>query len=109
EIKTQRPSRFIAEVPRELFEFPQDMPVTSRPPPKPRKWGYSAEDGPQIDRSYNQSTEFDGDPTGTRVHHPSFGNGVVESARGHGRNAVITVQFESGVRKTIQAAYMTQI
>jgi DNA helicase-2/ATP-dependent DNA helicase PcrA len=108
EIKVSRPSRFISEVPRELFEFPQDMPVAPRPP-KPKKWGYSPDDGPQIDRSYDQSTELSGDPSGLRVRHSSWGDGVIESARGQGPNAVVTVRFDTGERKTIVARYLTQL
>jgi DNA helicase II / ATP-dependent DNA helicase PcrA len=95
-------------VPRELFDFPQDMPVAP-PPPKPRKWGYSSEDGPRIDRSYDQSTEFGSDPVGTHVMHSSWGRGVIESTRGQGPNAVVTVRFDNGERKTIVARYLTQL
>mgnify|MGYP001314570622 CR=1 FL=1 len=108
ELKRNAPSRFLSEVPRELFDFPQDMPVAP-PPPKPRKWGYSSEDGPRVDRTYDQSTEFGGDPVGMRVMHSSWGRGVIESTRGQGPNAVVTVRFDSGERKTIVARYLTQL
>ncbi len=109
ELKMNAPSRFLAEVPRELFEFPQDMPVAPKPAAKPRRWGYDPADGPTIDRTYDQSSDFGGDPTGTRVMHSTFGRGVIESARGQGPNATVTVRFESGERKTIIARYLTAL
>ena len=77
--------------------------------PKPRKWGYGSDDGPTVDRSYDQSTEFSGDPVGMRVQHSSWGRGVIESTRGRGPNAVVTVRFETGERKTIVARYLTAL
>jgi len=109
ELKMNAPSRFLSEVPRELFEFPQDMPVAPKPAAKPRRWGYDPADGPTIDRSYDQSSDFGGDPIGTRVMHSSWGRGVIEAARGQGANAVVTVRFENGERKTIIARYLTAL
>ncbi|MBL8950837.1 MAG: UvrD-helicase domain-containing protein [Myxococcaceae bacterium] len=109
ELKMNAPSRFLSEVPRELFEFPQDMPVAPRPAAKPRRYGYDPSDGPTVDRSYDQSSDFGGDPTGQRVMHSSWGRGVIEATRGQGPNAVVTVRFENGEKKTIIARYLTAL
>ncbi|MBK7858105.1 MAG: UvrD-helicase domain-containing protein [Archangiaceae bacterium] len=108
EIKVCRPSRFISEVPQELFEFPHDMPVAPRPM-KPRSYGYRADDGPQVDRTYDQSTEFSSDPTGSRVRHSTFGDGTIEKIGGQGPNAKVTVRFDSVGVKSVIARWLTPL
>ncbi len=107
------PSRFLSEVPRELVDFPQYVFAPARPQPPRRRYGGS-DDGPVIDRSYDQSTDFhqdsgQSDVRGLRVNHTQFGRGVILEAAGKGPNAKLTVQFETGAVKTVIARFLTPL
>ena len=112
ELKYNRPSRFLAEVPQELFGF-QEVPEVERPshvPPTVRR-RYGGEDGVHVDRQYDQSTDFhqgDGEAEvkGMRVQHSQFGRGQVIDVVGKGPNAKLTIKFENFGVKTVIARFL---
>jgi DNA helicase II / ATP-dependent DNA helicase PcrA len=116
ELKQNAPSRFLSEVPKELVEFPQELFAPARPVSKGggyRRWDRS-DDGPTVDRSYDQSTDFHQDSgvddvRGLKVNHSQFGRGVILQAAGKGPNAKLTVQFDSGAVKTVIARFLTPL
>lgn len=81
------PSRFLGEIPRELFG------EESEPEPASVVEALGAYDG-----------EFDLE-VGDRVRHDHFGDGVVEDLVGSGANARTTVFFDRAGRRTLLLAY----
>ena len=113
ELRFNAPSRFLAEVPKELFGLPPEYnpPVVARPVPYGRRRQGYEDTGPAIDRSFDQSTDFhqesaSGDVRGMRVKHVQFGNGVIMSSVGQGPNAKLTVRFETVGTKTVIARFL---
>ena len=112
ELKFNAPSRFLAEVPQELFGFHQ-VPEIERPshrPPMIRRQG-EGDDGVQVDRTYDQSTDFHqgGEETevkGMRVSHSQFGRGQVLEVAGKGPNAKLTIKFDNFGVKTVIARFL---
>jgi DNA helicase-2/ATP-dependent DNA helicase PcrA len=114
ELRFNPPSRFLSEVPQELFglspdDFTQsDRPTLARPPSVRRR---RVDEGPVIDRTYDQSGDFhqggDGDVRGMRVHHGQFGPGVVVSVSGRGPTAKLTVRFDHFGVKTVVARFLS--
>ena len=109
ELRYNPPSRFLAEVPQELFGIvEQELPPAPKAAPltvRKRSWA-DEDDGPRIDRSYSQSSEVEGlggDVRGMRVRHEQFGMGRVVSAEGSGPNAKVTVDFggQVGLKRVI--------
>ncbi|MBI3180720.1 MAG: UvrD-helicase domain-containing protein [Myxococcales bacterium] len=111
ELKFNPPSRFLSEVPRELFGFEEEALVQRQVlavPPRVRRRAEEGE-GPVIDRSYDQRTDFDGEAEGARgirVRHSQFGMGVVVQVDGRGPNAKLTVEFESVGPKRVLARFL---
>ena len=109
ELRFNPPSRFLSEVPRELFDFAEEaIPQPVRPyAPQVRRKAYDRgeDDGPTIDRSYSQdSADFSGggDLRGMKVRHEQFGKGVVLAVKGQGPSAKLLVRFEGGIgEKTV--------
>ncbi len=114
ELKFNAPSRFLGEVPQDLFGF-HEVPEVERPraiPPTRRR--HADDDGVHVDRTYDQSTDFhqgnpDGDLRGSRVSHSQFGRGQVVEVAGKGPNAKLTVRFEDFGVKTVIARYLTPL
>ncbi|MDP2276424.1 MAG: UvrD-helicase domain-containing protein [Archangium sp.] len=112
ELKFNAPSRFLAEVPQELFGFHQ-VPEIERPshrPPMIRRRG-EGDDGVQVDRTYDQSTDFhqggeDTEVKGMRVSHTQFGRGQVLEVVGKGPNAKLTIRFDNFGVKTVIARFL---
>jgi DNA helicase-2/ATP-dependent DNA helicase PcrA len=114
ELRMNPPSRFLSEVPQELVEFPQEIFSPAPRPPKLRRYDAADGDGPTIDRSYDQSTDFHAgsastDVKGLRVRHSQFGSGVILEANGRGPNAKLRVRFETGDVKTVIARFLTPL
>jgi superfamily I DNA/RNA helicase len=115
ELKFNAPSRFLSEVPQALFgfvEIPQPMQAPSARYPTHRRGGRDDGEGPQVDRTYDQSTDFhqsspDGEVKGMRVQHSQFGRGVVLSVSGSGPGAKLTIKFDNFGTKTVIARYLT--
>jgi len=118
ELRFNPPSRFLSEVPPALFGFEVDaggvpsmphVPQAARAPMIRRR---QDDEGPVIDRSYDQSTNFhqggEGDVRGQKVNHGTFGRGVVIEVAGKGPNAKLTVRFDAGV-KTVIARFLTPL
>ena len=105
ELSFNPPSRFIGDVPIELFgdEAPEAREERRRPllPPRPRR---QTPGEITIDRSYSQESEQL--PTGTRVSHSIFGEGVVVAVRGVGQDAKFTVDFYRAGRKLVIARFL---
>jgi DNA helicase-2/ATP-dependent DNA helicase PcrA len=103
ELRYNPPSRFLRDVPPNLFGIEQEAQQIQRPAPSPmapRRRTYEDDDGPRIDRSYSQAPDMEGvggDVRGVRVRHEQFGVGRVISVDGTGPNAKVTVEFGGGV------------
>ncbi len=113
ELKFNAPSRFLGEVPQELFglhEVPEPSERARAMPPMVRRRG-GDEDGVHVDRTYDQSTDFhqggEGDIKGMRVSHSQFGNGKVLDVVGKGPNAKLTIKFDNFGVKTVIARFLT--
>jgi DNA helicase-2/ATP-dependent DNA helicase PcrA len=114
ELKFNAPSRFISEVPMELFGFaeaPSAQSLMARPPTHRRRGAAGDDDGPVVDRSYDQSTDFhqggQEEVKGMRVHHSQFGRGVVTDVNGKGPSAKLTVRFDNFGTKTVIARFLS--
>jgi DNA helicase II / ATP-dependent DNA helicase PcrA len=106
ELKFNPPSRFLADVPRDLFDFAEaDVPQPVRayaPQVRRRPYDRGDDEGPVVDRSYSQEAEFSGgELRGMRVRHEQFGKGVVLAVKGHGPSAKFLVRFDSVGEKTV--------
>jgi DNA helicase-2/ATP-dependent DNA helicase PcrA len=110
ELRFNPPSRFLREVPRELFDFQPDL----RPPPaqpsfsRPERRSRYEDTGPRIDRSYAQEAAYmeDGSVIGMRVRHAQFGEGEVMACDGTGPNAKLTVSFRGVGLKRVIARFL---
>ena len=110
ELRFNPPSRFLREVPKELFDF---QPELRAPPPEP-SYGRAErrprhdETGPRIDRSYAQEAAYmeDGSVVGMRVRHAQFGEGEVMACDGSGPNAKLTVRFRTVGLKRVIARFL---
>ena len=123
ELRINRPSRFLSDVPRELvaseqpeaFERQQTRSMPMPPPAafrrRPRSDDdYPADEGPRIDRSYAQTSDFDaveGDVRGMRVRHKQFGAGTIVDVTGAGPDAKLTIRFETVGLKRVIARFVT--
>jgi DNA helicase-2/ATP-dependent DNA helicase PcrA len=116
ELRFNPPSRFLGEVPPELFGLSPDdeLPTVDRPAmgraPTIRRRGEA--EGPVIDRTYDQSGDFhqgdgEADVKGMRVHHGQFGRGVVLSVSGRGPTAKLTIRFDQFGVKTVVARFLS--
>jgi DNA helicase-2/ATP-dependent DNA helicase PcrA len=112
ELKFNAPSRFLSEVPMSLFgfaELPQQ--VSPRATAFINRGRRTDDDGPTVDRSFDQSTDFhqgsgSDEVKGMRVSHSQFGRGVVVSVNGRGSNAKLTVRFDDVGEKTVIARFL---
>jgi DNA helicase-2/ATP-dependent DNA helicase PcrA len=116
ELRFNPPSRFIGEVPRELFELDRsdELASTGRPRalPPTRRSPRGEGEGPVVDRSYDQSVHYeetDRPLLGLRVRHPQFGDGAVVAVDGSGPNAKLTVTFPSVGLKRVIARFLTPL
>jgi len=117
ELRFNAPSRFLAEVPKELFGFSDDQDIMPSIAPMAaapmiRRRSFDDDAGPVVDRTYDQSTDFHEsgteDVTGMRVSHSQFGKGVVLGVNGRGPNAKLTVRFAEAIGvKTVVARFLT--
>ena len=118
ELRFNAPSRFLAEVPKELFGFSDDQdalpsiaPMAAAP--MIRRRSFDDDQGPVVDRTYDQSTDFHqsaeaSEVKGMRVSHSQFGRGVVLDVNGKGPNAKLTVRFAEAIGvKTVVARFLT--
>ncbi len=116
ELKFNPPSRFLSDVPQELFGFeklPRPEQVAPAPVPPYRRKGTAARDpseGPYVDRSYDQTSDFDLGRAvrGARVRHNQFGEGEIIQCDGEGPNAKLTVRFESVGLKRVVARFLSR-
>ena len=115
ELRFNPPSRFLRDIPRELFGFEQELPSHSTHPmmvPGRRRRARDEDDGPVIDRSYDQSAEWESggreDLRGARVMHSQFGEGEILQCDGQGPNAKITVRFDSVGLKRVVARFLSR-
>jgi len=111
ELRFNPPSRFLRDVPQELFDLQRQLPVAAASTPgfSPARRRPYDDEGPRIDRSYGQQTEsgFDGESVvGIRVRHAQFGEGEVMACDGSGPNAKLTVAFPRVGLKRIIARFL---
>jgi DNA helicase-2/ATP-dependent DNA helicase PcrA len=73
-----------------------------------RRDEYDPSEGPTIDRSYDQSGDYEGRTSmkGMRVRHVDFGEGVVVDYEGEGARAKVTVKFPSVGLKRVIAKFL---
>lgn len=101
ERRANAPSRFLDDLPDAVTEKRSDSILSAF------AWSQRGQQAPQRSRlapgnlEFNQdlgeeSVNQEGIETGTRVHHPTFGNGMVCSRRGD----VVEIHFDNGQRKT---------
>jgi DNA helicase-2/ATP-dependent DNA helicase PcrA len=107
ELRFNPPSRFLQEVPESLFgALPRPAPVPAARPYEVRRSPRGEDEVPRIDRSYDQSEDYEDTAesswVGRRVHHPQFGDGRILALDGAGPNAKLTVDFPSvGIKRVI--------
>jgi DNA helicase-2/ATP-dependent DNA helicase PcrA len=106
ELRFNAPSRFLLDVPQNLFEphsaFSQK--TQSKQPPKPHTSGLNVVRGEDYcSDDYSQHAD---NPVGARVFHAQFGKGKVLAASGMGTNAKLTVRFETVGVKTVIARFL---
>ena len=116
EIRSQRPSRFLSEIP-EAFLAVRARP--KRPPSTPLPWA-TRKPAPSYNE-FDQRSHYDEMPVydadgdglfgpGACVRHRSFGEGrVVEMRGGQGQNQKLVIEFPSVGRKTIVAKFVESI
>jgi len=118
--REREPSRFLGDLPPELFGLPP------RPPPRPtaaapvirRHPGAlpgepvieydGGNDGPSVDDSFDQRPEAGRAPfaPGDRVAHPTLGEGLVRGCDGAGPQAKVTVVFPGIGEKRVIAKFL---
>jgi DNA helicase-2/ATP-dependent DNA helicase PcrA len=117
--RDREPSRFLGDLPPELFGLP------SRPPPRPastapvvrrRPGAMPGEpvieyDGPSVDYSFDQRPETGRAPftRGDVVTHPSLGEGMVRACDGVGPDAKVTVAFPGIGEKRVIAKFLRRM
>ena len=110
ELRFNPPSRFLRDVPQELFDLRWRLPsAPAAPAPTPSRRRVYDDDGPRIDRSYAQASDaaFDAESVvGLRVRHAQFGEGEVVACDGSGSNAKLTVAFPRVGLKRIIARFL---
>ncbi len=111
ELRFNAPSRFLAEVPQELFGFAEIPAPAHASPPMVRRRASDEDDfGPRVDKSYSQDSYHqggEGEVRGMKVMHEKFGRGVVLDVNGQGPNAKLTVRFDSVGVKLVIARFLT--
>lgn len=121
------PSRFLQEIPPECLEV-QDpsqsrlasfrsqgmtgrpgsaFSARSRPSPPPAPIGEDLGSGVVFERDMDGSYESEVPGPGMKVQHRTFGRGTIQSIRGEGREARITVYFSQVGEKTVIARFLT--
>ena len=111
EVRYNPPSRFLSEIPRELFGFkgpPAAVPPQVRPGFQRRDEFDQRADEPTYERdevSYDQRAP-EGDVRGMRVRHAQFGVGRVMDVDGSGPTAKLTVKFDSVGLKRVVAKFL---
>jgi DNA helicase-2/ATP-dependent DNA helicase PcrA len=116
ELKFNPPSRFLSDVPQELFGFDRpsalEQPLAAPVPPYRRKVAAARDpsEGPYVDRSYDQTSDFDFARSlrGVRVRHNQFGEGEIIQCDGEGPNAKLTVRFETVGLKRVVARFLSR-
>jgi DNA helicase-2/ATP-dependent DNA helicase PcrA len=130
--RDREPSRFLGDLPPELFGLPSrparpaptgpvvrrhpgalpDEPVIEydgdAPEPPPRAPPRSRSSGPTVDYSYDQRGEAGRPPftQGDIVVHPSLGEGLVRSCDGVGPDAKVSVVFPGIGEKRVIAKFL---
>ncbi|MBS2029922.1 MAG: UvrD-helicase domain-containing protein [Deltaproteobacteria bacterium] len=104
EVRFNRPSRFLSEIPKNLFGFTSPLPSLAperspEPAPRGERVVYDEEfsRGPQVRRHSGPRASS----LGERVVHAKFGEGEVLSRDGDSDDAKVTVRFQTGVMKVI--------
>lgn len=89
----QVPSRFLKEIPLEMFHAPKRAPAAA----KQTLWQESQPAAPSSSKSPFKS--------GDRVKHNVFGLGIVESVEPNGKDTMVTVAFEEVGRKKLLLSF----
>ena len=117
--RDREPSRFLGDLPPELFGLP------SRPPPRPASTApvvrrhrgalpgepvieYDGSQDPSVDDSFDQRPEAGRAPftRGDMVTHPSLGEGLVRACDGVGPVAMVSVAFPGIGEKRVIAKFL---
>jgi DNA helicase-2/ATP-dependent DNA helicase PcrA len=133
EFKQNAPSRFLADVPRELFGFDLPSRASEGPPGPPARPGAAGEPYVELDDSdgFTVDVEFDQRPpherrrgpsayspplpgqgritAGMRVRHANLGEGVVVDSSDRSRDPKLTVRFQGVGEKRVLARFLTPL
>jgi DNA helicase-2/ATP-dependent DNA helicase PcrA len=120
--RSTEPSRFLGDLPPELFGLPPRAAPAAPRAPVIRRHPGALPGEPHIELDHEplpgatrgeiaidygfDQTEGGGLSRGTRVLHPAFGEGLVLSADGSGRDAKVTVSFFSVGEKRVLARFL---
>ena len=133
--REREPSRFLGDLPPELFGLPSKPPARPAPTgpvvhrhpgalpgepvieydgdesrPAPRAPARGRSSGPSVDYSFDQRSEGmrPAFTSGDRVTHPSLGVGLVRSCDGPGPEAKVTVAFPGVGEKRVIAKFLSR-
>ncbi|HLT31784.1 MAG TPA: 3'-5' exonuclease, partial [Myxococcaceae bacterium] len=120
ELRFNPPSRFLRDIPKELFgggPDPQAVPTRPAMPPRMRRARDEVDPYSQVPRRSNAPKDGihieyepqEGEIRGMRVRHAQFGEGIIEDADGVGPNAKVTVRFASVGLKRIVARFVEPV
>jgi DNA helicase-2/ATP-dependent DNA helicase PcrA len=105
EIKQSRPSRFLSEIPDQLFEQDEPEPVSPRfsfapqPAAQPQRFQARTESVPSAPRDASVFKLYQ------RVRHPKFGDGTVAFIEGEGGGMILTIDFDKTGTKRLAASF----
>jgi DNA helicase-2/ATP-dependent DNA helicase PcrA len=97
--QSNRPSRFLDEIPQELLQH-RKIGVAAR---KPAAVSGTGGMGPYLYRGIERAELTCMFKNGVQVHHPMWGFGVVEKTEGKGEDQKVTVLFKSVGKKKLMA------
>ncbi|MPM83363.1 ATP-dependent DNA helicase PcrA [bioreactor metagenome] len=105
DIKQSRPSRFLSEIPDELFAQDEPEPVSPRfsfsstPKAETPKFQMRAEPAPSAPRDASVFELYQ------RVRHPKFGDGTIAFIEGEGGGMILTIDFDKVGTKRLAASF----
>lgn len=105
---TQRPSRFIREIPEEFVSEVRLKANVSRPTAFRQTFAQQvASSSPPLHTAWRKEQQASGDglALGQRVRHPQFGEGIVLALEGSGNHARVQVRFKAAGTKWLVMSY----
>ncbi len=110
DLKFNAPSRFLTDVPEDLFGDVELLRGSASPLPRAARISRRPSREPTVDRTYDQRSDWEhAKPIGKRVTHSVFGTGRIVDVRESGPQAKLVVDFESVGRKTVVARFLQAV